>query len=162
MADSPDVYGEVEVASLMFDEEAKTLAIAAAAPGSVDRVVTFRNLHGLAARGLTEAAFAHFHDILKPGGKLGIVQHRADPNQDWMSRNIGYVGRQYVIDQAMKAGFKLHAEGYFNANPQDSKRHERGVWCLPPSLRCAETDDEKATWQAIGESDRMTLVFVKA
>jgi predicted methyltransferase len=161
LAGNKRVYGEVKVASLMFDEKKKTLAIGAAAPGSVDRVVTFRNAHGMVATGIDEAAFAHFFEILKPGGKLGVVQHMADPEQDWRSRNIGYVGRDYVISAAARAGFVLEAEGYFNRNPQDSKRHAAGVWALPPSLRDHETDEEKARYRAIGESERMTLVFRK-
>jgi len=161
LAANPDVFGKVEVASLMFDEKARTLAIPAAKDGTVDRVVTFRNAHGWVARGTTDAVFEHFFAILKPGGKLGIVQHMADPEQDWMSRNIGYVGRDYIIAQASKAGFVLDAEGYFNRNPLDNKRYDVGVWQLPPSLRGLETDEEKAPYRAIGESDRMTLVFRK-
>lgn len=161
MAANPDVYGEVKTGSLMFDEKAGTLVKAAAADGSVDRVVTFRNAHGWASRGTSEAAFAHFFTVLKPGGKLGIVQHLADPGQDWMSKNIGYVGRDYVVDQASRAGFVLEAEGFFNRNPLDNKRYEQGVWRLPPTLSELETDEAKAPYLAIGESDRMTLVFRK-
>lgn len=161
MAASPAVYDRVRVSSLMFDESAGELTLAAAPANSVDRVVTFRNAHGWVAAGTTEAAMAHFHDILKPGGLLGIVQHQADAQQDWLSRNIGYVGREYLIAQALKAGFVLHAEGYFNRNPLDNKRYEIGVWQLPPSLRNLKTDEEKAPYLAIGESDRMTLVFRK-
>lgn len=161
MAANKRVYGKVRVASLMFDEAAGTLAIGAAEPASVDRVVTFRNAHGMIASGVDGAAFAHFFDILKPGGKLGVVQHMADPEQDWRSRNIGYVGRDYVISAATKAGFVLEAEGFFNLNPLDSKRHAGGVWQLPPSLRGHDSEAEKARYRAIGESERMTLVFRK-
>ncbi len=155
------VYGRVDVASLMFDESAGTVTIGAAEPGTVDRVVTFRNAHGWRARGIDDAAFTHFFEILKSGGKLGLVQHMADPDQDWMSRNIGYVGRDYIIAKATKAGFVLESEGFFNRNPMDNKRYEGGVWQLPPNLRGLETDEEKAAHRAIGESERMTLVFVK-
>jgi predicted methyltransferase len=161
MAANKAVYGKVRVASLMFDESKGTVTIGAAAPNSVDRVLTFRNAHGWRASGTTSAAFAHFFEILKPGGKLGIVQHMADPEQDWLSRNIGYVGRDYIVSEAAGAGFVLEAEGFFNRNPLDSKRHEGGVWQLPPSLDGAETEVEKALFRAIGESNRMTLVFVK-
>lgn len=161
MAANKAVYGKVQTTSLMFDEAASTLAKGAAKSGSVDRVVTFRNAHGWYARGITGAVLSHFHDILKPGGKLGIVQHMADPGQDWKSRNIGYVGRDYLIEEAAKAGFVLEAEGYFNRNPLDNKRYANGVWQLPPSLRDLESDEEKAPYRAIGESERMTLVFVK-
>ena len=159
LAADKDTYDRVTVSSLMFDEKSGKVAIPAAPSNSADRVVTFRNAHGLYARGLMDAAFAHFFDILKPGGKLGIVQHMADTDQDWMSRNIGYIGRDYVIAAALKAGFELEAEGFFNRNPLDTKRHERGVWTLPPSLRDVATDEEKKRLLAVGESDRMTLVF---
>ena len=159
LAANPAVYDRVQVASLMFDEASGAVAIPAAASGSADRVVTFRNAHGWFARGTMSAAFAHFFDILKPGGKLGIVQHMAGPEQDWMSRNIGYIGREYVIAEALRAGFELEAEGYFNRNPLDTGRYEQGVWQLPPSLRGVETDEEKQRLLAIGESNRMTLVF---
>lgn len=161
LAANPGVYDKVQVASLMFDETAGTLAIAAAPDNSVDRVVTFRNAHGWVQRGISEAVLEHFFAILKPGGKLGIVQHMADPEQDWLSRNIGYVGRDYIIAQATRAGFVLDAEGFFNRNPLDTKRWEAGVWQLPPSLRGSDTDAQKAPYLAIGESDRMTLVFRK-
>jgi len=161
LAEKPDVYGKVKVTSLMFDETSDKLVKGAAASNSVDRVVTFRNAHGWFALGTMDAAMDHFFDILKPGGKLGLVQHQADPEQDWMSRNIGYVGRDYVIGAALKAGLVLEAEGYFNRNPLDNKRYDIGVWKLPPSLRKLETDAEKAPYLAIGESDRMTLVFSK-
>lgn len=155
------VYGKVEIGSLMIDEESREVVIGAAEASSVDRVVTFRNAHGWRSRGIDDAVFGHFFEILKSGGKLGIVQHMADPEQDWLSKNIGYVGRDYVIAKATQAGFMLEAEGFFNRNPLDTKRHEGGVWQLPPNLRGLETEEEKAASRAIGESERMTLVFVK-
>ena len=161
LADNKRVYDKVEVASLMFDEAEKTLAIGAAPANSVDRVLTFRNAHGWRARGLEQAAFSHFFDVLKPGGKLGIVQHMADDGQDWMSKNIGYVGRDYIIAVASAAGFVLEAEGFFNQNPMDTKRYENGVWQLPPNLRGLESEASKNQHRAIGESERMTLLFVK-
>ena len=161
MKDTPDVYGKVEVTSLMFDEEADTLVKPAAADNSVDRVVTFRSAHGMVRSGIAPAAFEHFYAILKPGGKLGVVQHMADADQDWMSRNIGYVGRDYVVAMATRAGFVLEAEGFFNRNPLDTKRHEHGVWSLPPTLHKVESDAQKAALTAVGESERMTLVFRK-
>jgi predicted methyltransferase len=161
LAARPEVYDRVEVSSLMFDEKAGKLALPAAADASVDRVVTFRNAHGWVSRGVDEVALAHFFAILKPGGKLGVVQHMADPGQDWRSKNIGYVGREHIIALAEKAGFVLDAEGFFNRNPSDRKDYEVGVWRLPPSLNGLETEAEKAPFIAIGESDRMTLVFRK-
>ncbi|QFU75790.1 methyltransferase [Halioglobus maricola] len=161
MAADADIFGKVEVASLMFNEETGELAIAPVADGSVDRIVTFRNAHGWVSRGTVEAVFDHFYAALKPGGKLGLVQHMADPEQDWLSKNIGYVGREYIIAQAARAGFVLEAEGFFNRNALDNKRYEVGVWQLPPGLRNLKTDEEKAPYLAIGESERMTLVFRK-
>ena len=161
LAANPEVYGSVKVASLMFDEKADELRIPAAADNSVDRVLTFRNAHGWVRAGTDQVAIAHFYSILKPGGKFGIVQHMADPEQDWLSRNIGYVGRDYLIALATQAGFVLEAEGFFNRNPLDNKRYDIGVWKLPPSLRGLETDAQKAPYLAIGESERMTLVFRK-
>jgi predicted methyltransferase len=161
LAANKKVYDKVETTSLMLNESEGTLALAGAQAGSVDRIVTFRNAHGWAANGVTRAVFAHFFDALKPGGKLGIVQHMADADQDWISKNIGYVGRDYIISEAVSVGFVLEAEGFFNRNPLDSTRHEVGVWRLPPSLDGLETDAEKAPYLAIGESNRMTLVFAK-
>ncbi|MBX2857867.1 MAG: methyltransferase [Cellvibrionaceae bacterium] len=154
-------YGKVVVQSLMIDEKNKKVLKSPAPQNSVDRVVTFRSAHGWYARGLTDTVMNEFYSMLKPGGKLGLVQHQAEFNQDWASKNIGYVGRQAIIDAALKAGFKLDAEGYFNNNPKDTRRHENGVWQLPPNLRGLETEQEKAEHKAIGESHRMTLVFVK-
>ena len=161
LAAQPAVYDRVEIASLMIDEADKRVAIPAAAPGSVDRVVTFRNAHGWFAGGTIRPVLQHFFDILKPGGKLGVVQHMADEDQDWLSRNIGYVGRDSLIAEATAAGFQLQAEGFFNRNPLDTKRYKGGVWQLPPTLQDMESDAEKAPYLKIGESERMTLLFVK-
>lgn len=161
MQDNKKVYGAVKVASLMFNQQSGELVKGAADSNSVDRVVTFRNAHGMYASGVLDSAMAHFFDILKPGGKLGFVQHQADPDQDWMSKNIGYIGRDHVIASALKAGFQLEAEAFFNNNPLDHKRYKEGVWQLPPSLRNSQSDEEKARYLEIGESDRMTLLFVK-
>jgi predicted methyltransferase len=161
MSAGQKVYNKVKVTSLMVNEKDRSITMAAAEPASVDRVVTFRNAHGWRASGTTDVILEHFFEILKTGGKLGIVQHMADPSQDWLSSNIGYVGREYIINHAIKAGFQLEAEGFFNRNPLDTKRYTKGVWQLPPSLTDLNSDTEKAPYLAIGESDRMTLVFVK-
>lgn len=161
IAANKKVYGKVSTTSLWFDEDNASLIKGAAESGSVDRVVTFRGAHGLHHTGTLDTALSHFFDILKPGGKLGIVQHEADPNQDWRSKNIGYVGRDYIVSKALEAGFVLEAEGFFNKNPNDSRRYEAGVWQLPPTLRGSQTEAEKAKYRAIGESNRMTLVFSK-
>ncbi len=155
------IYGKVKVSSLMFDQQKRTLAIGAAEKNSVDRVLTFRNTHGLYHTGVLDVALSHFFDILKPGGKLGVVQHQADPHQNWMQSNIGYVGKDYLISAALKAGFTLEAEGYFNQNPLDTKHYKAGVWQLPPTLRDTKNTPAEVPYLAIGESDRMTLVFVK-
>ena len=161
MTEGGKLYSNVKISSLMIDETSKEVTIAAAESSSVDRVIAFRSAHNWARNKTTAAAFGHFFDILKPGGKFGIVQHQADVDQDWKTKNIGYVGRQHIIDAAVAAGFELHAEGYFNNNPLDTKRWDVGVWQLPPVLNGLETDEEKAPYRAIGESDRMTLVFQK-
>lgn len=155
------VYSKVVTTSLVMDKQTKALTTASAKPNSVDRVVTFRSVHGWYRAGLVDTAFAHFFDVLKPGGKLGLVQHMADENQDWRSKNIAYVGREYVISAALQAGFVLEAEAFFNRNPLDTKRHENGVWQLLPTLRGSDTQEQKETYKRIGESERMTLLFVK-
>lgn len=161
MSAKKSVYGKVKITSLMFDENEGKLLKNAATPNSADRVVTFRAAHGMYFRNTLSPAFAHFFEILKPGGKLGFVQHQADDDQDWMSKNIGYIGRNYIIAEALRAGFTLESEGYFNRNPLDHKRHDNGVWQLPPALRGSPTEEDKASYRAVGESDRMTLVFTK-
>jgi len=137
--------------------------------GSIDLVLTFRNTHGWVGSGIAEAIFAEFARVLKPGGILGVVQHRAvegsDPAQ---TSEMGYVSEQTVIDLARSAGLFLEARSEVNANPNDTRDHEGGVWNLPPGLsqcREIESEDEMAAcrsrFQAIGESDRMTLRFRK-
>jgi predicted methyltransferase len=133
-----------------------------AAPGSADLVLTFRNVHNWMAQGhagvraVLDSAFRS----LKKGGVLGVVEHRlaADRMQDATS-STGYVHQAYVIQMATAAGFQLEAVSQINANPQDTADHVGGVWALPPSLVNKEMD--KAKFQSIGESDRMTLKFVK-
>ncbi len=161
LASRVDTYGKVKIGSLVFNEKTGTLVKAAVKASSVDRIVTFRNAHGWFSNGVTDAAFKHFFAALKPGGKLGIVQHMADEGQNWRTKNIGYIGRNYVIDKALEAGFELEAEGFFNLNPLDNKRYQGGVWALPPTYNNLKTTAEKAPYSAIGESERMTLVFIK-
>ena len=128
------------------------------APGSADLVMTFRNVHNWRSNGQAEGMFRGFFDVLKPGGVLGVVEHRAaaDVADDDKS---GYVGQQQVIAMAEAAGFTLDATSEANANPKDTKDHPNGVWTLPPGNDHDDADDAK--YQAIGESDRMTLRFVK-
>nr|WP_242111898.1 methyltransferase [Luteimonas aquatica] len=128
------------------------------AANSADLVLTFRNVHNWRSAGQAEGMFKGFYDVLKPGGVLGVVEHRAKadvPADD----GSGYVGQAQVIALAEAAGFKLDAQSEINANPKDTKDHPNGVWTLPPSNDHPAADDAK--YQAIGESDRMTLRFVK-
>ena len=127
---------------------------------SVDRVLTFRNVHNWMKAGKAKEAFQEFHRVLKKGGLLGVVEHRAnkaskvDPKAE-----SGYAHTQQVIDLAQSAGFKLVAQSEINANPKDTAKHPKGVWTLPPSLKLGKKDQAK--YEKIGESDRMTLKFVK-
>jgi predicted methyltransferase len=149
----PELYGEVKRTKLTKDGDI-------APPGSADLVVTFRNTHSWIGAGTADDAFATMYKALKPGGVLGLVQHRGDPKvaQD-PKAGSGYVNEDYVIALAEKAGFKLAEKSEINANPKDTKDYEKGVWTLPPSLRLGDQDRDK--YLAIGESDRMTLKFVK-
>jgi predicted methyltransferase len=149
----PAIYGKVIVTVLQ--PPAQT-AIAPA--GSADMVVTFRNAHNWIAHGNAEVYFETFYRALKPGGILGITEHRGDPSQpqDPKAKN-GYVRQDYLIALAEKAGFKLVGKSEINANPKDQRDHP--VWNLPPTLRLGEKN--RAEYLAIGESDRMTLKFIK-
>jgi predicted methyltransferase len=125
---------------------------------SADLVLTFRNVHNWRGSGQAEGMFEGFHAVLKPGGVLGVVEHRANtdvPADD----KTGYVGEAQVIAMAEAAGFALAGKSEINANPRDTKDHPNGVWTLPPVGRHDPEDAQK--YQAIGESDRMTLRFVK-
>jgi predicted methyltransferase len=154
LAARPDLYGKVEVTTLGPDAE----AIAPA--GSADMVVTFRSLHNWMALGYTPAALAEMFKALKPGGILGVVEHRANPDkpQDPRATN-GYVNEDYAIKLIEAAGFELVARSEINANPKDTKNYEQGVWTLPPDYRLGNR--ERAKYEAIGESDRFTLKFRK-
>jgi predicted methyltransferase len=128
---------------------------------SLDAIVTFRNTHGWIGAGLAQDIFNEFARVLKPGGVLGVVQHRAEDGADpKVSAKQGYVSEAAVKEIANNAGFELVASSEINANPKDSKDHSKGVWTLPPGLSLGDEDKEKYT--AIGESDRMTLRFRKA
>lgn len=131
-----------------------------AAPASADMVLTFRNVHNWTKSGGDKAAFKAFFDVLKPGGILGVVEHRANPKKKIDKKGLsGYVAEKEVIRLAQQAGFKLVAKSEINANPKDTKDYPKGVWTLPP--RFAEGEKDRARYAAIGESDRMTLKFVK-
>lgn len=128
--------------------------------GVADRVLTFRNVHNWMKADYAEQAFAEFFIMLKPGGLLGVVEHRAKPGTDLATMiKSGYVSQARVISLAEQAGFKLLGKSEINANAKDSGDHPRGVWTLPPRLALGEQDRDK--YIAIGESDRMTLKFIK-
>jgi predicted methyltransferase len=128
------------------------------APASADVVLTFRNVHNWRKASQAEGMFKGFFAVLKPGGVLGVVEHRA--NKDVAADDdTGYVSEAQVIALAESAGFRLDAKSEVNANPKDTKDYANGVWTLPPSNNHPEA--ERAKYQAIGESDRMTLRFVK-
>ena len=153
-AADPQHYGKAEVR--VFDPAAPAFGPA----GSADRVLTFRNVHNWVADGNAEAYFKAFFAVLKPGGVLGVADHRAKPGTGLEAmKKSGYLTEALVIALAEGAGFKLDAASEVNANPRDSADHPSGVWTLPPSNRHDAADD--ARYQAIGESDRMTLRFVK-
>lgn len=156
-AKRPALFGKPVFTSLGPPEY---LAIAPA--GSMDMVLTFRNVHNWSAQSSsTQRAdalvFKAFYEALKPGGILGVVEHRAHPGTPFEQQiKSGYMTEAYVIELAEKAGFKLAATSEINANPKDTKDHPNGVWTLPPMSR-GRLDPEK--YLAIGESDRMTLKF---
>lgn len=129
-------------------------------PASADRVLTFRNVHNWVMAGTAPAMFKAFFAVLKPGGVLGVVDHRADDGAVLDDiKDSGYLPVDYVVKLATDAGFVLDAKSAINANPKDDHDHPKGVWTLPPTLALGEQD--KAKYLAIGESDRMTLRFVK-
>lgn len=143
-------------AIVAFDPKAPVLG----APGSADRVLTFRNVHNWAMAGTAPAMFKAFFAVLKPGGVLGVVDHRADEGAALEEvKDSGYLPVDYVVKLATDAGFVLDGQSEINANPKDDHDHPKGVWTLPPTLALGEQD--KAKYLAIGESDRMTLRFVK-
>lgn len=150
----PALYGQVVVTQFRADRH----AIAPA--GSADVVISFRNLHNWMERNELAESLSAFYKALKSGGVLGIVDHRA--REDWPEEQQlakGYVRQTSAIALIEKAGFKFVASSEVNANPKDTKDHPEGVWTLPPGYRLK--DQDRAKYQAIGESDRFTLKFVK-
>ena len=150
----PGLYGKVLVTQ--FNAGLHEIA----PPGSADFVLTFRNLHNWIERKEIDGALRAFHKALKPGGVLGVVDHRgrSDLPQEAQAKS-GYVREDVAIALIQSAGFKLAGASEANANPRDTKDHPEGVWTLPPSYRLK--DQDRAKYQAIGESDRFTLKFVK-
>lgn len=149
---SPDLYGKARIVPWPVGD--------AVAPGSVDTVLTFRNIHNLVMGEREEAAFAAFFAMLKPGGTLGIVDHRLPEDRpDALQKTSGYLKPSFVRALAEKAGFVFVGSSEVNSNPKDSADWPAGVWTLPPTLRNGDVD--RAKYLAIGESDRMTLKFRK-
>jgi len=155
LAANPDIYGKVIITTLQPPEQLEI-----APPGSADRVLTFRNVHNWIKSDQALQVFEAMYLALKPGGILGVVEHRnsALTKQDPKAQS-GYVTEAYIIEFAEQIGFKLLAKSEINANPKDTHNHTKGVWSLPPSLKGGE--DDKAYFENIGESDRMTLKFIK-
>lgn len=143
-----------KAATVKYDPAAPVFGAA----GSADIVLTFRNVHNWRSANQAEGMFKGFFEVLKPGGVLGVVEHRAKQDVPADDKS-GYVSEAQVIALAEAAGFRLDGKSEVNANPKDSKDHPNGVWTLPPSNNHPEAD--RAKYQAIGESDRMTLRFVK-
>lgn len=160
----PDVYDHVVVTELSVPERTTI-----APPGTADMVLTFRNVHNWMKGDYAAAMFDLFYRALKPGGVLGVVEHRARPGTSLQKMiESGYVTEDYVKKLAMDAGFEFEAASEINANPQDGKDYPAGVWTLPPTLRyCREMEEGPkreacfVKYKTIGESDRMTLRFKK-
>ena len=150
----PQHYGAAK--TVEFDGAAPVLG----APGSADAVLTFRNVHNWVMADTAPAMFKAFYAVLRPGGVLGVVDHRAADGATLAAvKSSGYLPTAAVIKLATDAGFKLDERSEINANPADDHDHPKGVWTLPPTLALGDTD--RAKYQAVGESDRMTLRFVK-
>jgi predicted methyltransferase len=157
-AKDPSSFGKVSTIVTNWKRDEVSLG----PDGSADMVLTFRNLHGWIANGVADKVLAASFRVLKPGGILGVEEHRAKPDGSSEPKVIGetgYVPEALVVKLAEKAGFKITGASEVNANPKDTKDYPKGVWTLPPTLSLGETDKEK--YMAIGESDRMTLKFVK-
>ena len=158
----PEIYGTI-VVSVMSADSGPFVE-----PGTADVVLTFRNVHNWMPGGYAEKAFADMFAALKPGGVLGVVEHRL-PSAEAQDPNAasGYVHEDYVIALATEAGFVLEEKSEINATPLDTADHPFGVWTLPPVSRTADRDGnapegfDAETYKAIGESDRMTLRFRK-
>jgi len=130
--------------------------------GTADIVLTFRNVHNFLMKGDAASAqlFKACYRALKPGGVLGIVDHHLPEEADKAAElSSGYVKKSTLVKLAEEAGFKLDGESDINANPKDDHNHPKGVWTLPPVYALGETD--RAKYREIGESDRLTLRFVK-
>ena len=155
LKNTPELYGEPTITS--YDTSVPVFA----PEGVADLVLTFRNVHNWAKAGYAQSMFKGFYQTLKSGGVLGVVEHRAKPGLSLPKQiESGYMTEQFVIEAATTAGFKLDLRSEINSNPLDTKDHPGGVWNLPPNLR-GVSEGDKPKYRSIGESDRMTLRFVK-
>jgi predicted methyltransferase len=154
LAARPELYDRVSSVSLPTDGSAVVPA------GSLDMVVTFRNLHNWMAENAAPQVIATLYKSLKAGGLLGIVEHRGNPAvpQDPKAKS-GYVNEEYAIHLIEAQGFRLIGKSEVNANAKDTKDYPQGVWTLPPTYRLGEKDHDR--YAAIGESDRFTMLFQK-
>jgi predicted methyltransferase len=156
LAGRSDLYDKVVVNTLAAPPARNEIAPA----GTADLVVTFRNLHNWMMFGWQREAFEAMHAALKPGGVLGVVEHRGDPHRPQDPKaSSGYVHEQLAIELIESVGFKLVGRSEVNANSRDTRDYEKGVWTLPPTF--AEGARDRERYAAIGESDRCTLKFVK-
>ncbi len=155
MDHAPELYGKVQTI-VIADPKAPSLG----QEGTADMVLIMRGLHGMVNRGTLKPWLAEISKALKTGGVLGIEEHRAKADAvPEESSKKGYVPEKYAIEQIEAGGFKLAGKSEVNANPKDTKDYAEGVWTLPPSFELKDKDHDK--YAAIGESDRMTLKFVK-
>lgn len=159
--EQPDLWGHIALAEFPAAADTTNPVVA---PGSADLVLTFRNVHNWRFGGQDKVAenFRQIFAMLKPGGRLGVVEHRLPEEMDSaLEESSGYMKRSSVVAYAEAAGFRLIAESDINANPRDTHNWPRGVWTLPPVSRGAAEDPRRDEYLAVGESDRMTLLFVK-
>jgi predicted methyltransferase len=177
-AENPQLRAQMDALEVAVAESGAQLAIrygalnadapAIAPPESLDAVLTFRNVHSWMGRGFAGKAFADFHAALRPGGVLGVVEHRLpEDSAVGNTGETGYVRQSHVIALAEAAGFVFEDASEINANPADDADHPMGVWTLPPSRFTPQPGTpeaegfDRAAYDAIGESDRMTLRFRK-
>lgn len=158
----PDVYGTVNFGAFAKGNGAMMT------PGTADIVISRRNVHNWMGGGYTDEAFSAFYDALKPGGILGIVEHRLPETMEQDPRGAtGYVQESYMKDAAARAGFEFAGSSEINANPKDTADHPFGVWTLPPRSKTPDEGSKEAAdfdaelYKNIGESDRATLKFRK-
>jgi predicted methyltransferase len=155
IAEDPKDFGKVTITELQPPQRTEICP-----PGTADLVLSFRNVHNWIEAKNQQEQFQAFFTALKPGGVLGVVEHRAKPGASLESMSkSGYVDEVYVKKLAAEAGFHFAGESAVNDNPKDTKEYPEGVWTLPPTLALGEKDRDK--YLAIGESDRMTLKFIK-